>query len=278
MCLRVINMVRISVAGGVAGGFPEARFACLADTSLPEPAVEPADPWRERDNMSKRKVLMAAGALAAMAAAAVLTPFAASAQSTPPAASAAAAAPIEVAGVKYDGTVEVAGQKLQLNGAGIRYKAIFKVYTAGLYMNAKATTPEAVLANTGPKRMHIQMLRDIDGEELGKLFTKGMEQNATREEFGRSITGVLRMSEIFVQKKKLKTGESFGVDYIPGTGTVVFVNGQLVPGDPIKGEDFFNVLLKIWLGKSPADSDLKVALLGGAKAVASNRNAAGSGR
>ncbi len=59
---------------------------------------------------------------------------------------------------------------------------------------------------------------------------------------------------------------------------MVFVNGQLIPGDPIKGEDFFNVLLKIWLGKSPADSDLKVALLGGAKAVASNRNAAGSGR
>lgn len=224
--------------------------------------------------MSKRKVLMAAGVLAA----AMLTSIAASAQSSPAAAPAAAAAPIEVAGVKYDGNVEVAGQKLQLNGAGIRYKAIFKVYTAGLYMNAKATTPEAVLANTGPKRIHIQMLRDIDGEELGKLFTKGMEQNATREEFGRSITGVLRMSEIFVQKKKLKTGESFGVDYIPGTGTVVFVNGQLIPGDPIKGEDFFNVLLKIWLGKSPADSDLKVALLGGAKAVASNRNAAGSGR
>ncbi|WP_431101385.1 chalcone isomerase family protein [Roseateles noduli] len=227
--------------------------------------------------MSKRKVLMTAGVLAA----AMLSSSVASAQSTPPAASAAAAAataPIELAGVKYDGTVEVAGQKLQLNGAGIRYKAIFKVYTAGLYMNAKATTPEAVLANTGPKRMHIQMLRDIDGEELGKLFTKGMEQNASREEFGRSITGVLRMSEIFVQKKKLKTGESFGVDYIPGTGTVVFVNGQLMPGDPIKGEDFFNVLLKIWLGKSPADSDLKVALLGGAKAVASNRNAAGSGR
>jgi hypothetical protein len=224
--------------------------------------------------MSKRKVLMTAGLLAA----AMLTPLAASAQSTPPAASAAATAPIELAGVKYDGNIEVAGQKLQLNGAGIRYKAIFKVYTAGLYLNAKAVTPETVLANTGPKRMHIQMLRDIDGEELGKLFTKGMEQNASREEFGRSIVGVLRMSEIFVQKKKLKTGESFGVDYIPGTGTVVFVNGQLIPGEPIKGEDFFNVLLKIWLGKSPADSDLKVALLGGPKAVASNRNAAGSGR
>lgn len=228
--------------------------------------------------MSMRKVLMTAGVLAA----AMLTPFAASAQSTPAAASgvvpSAAAAAVEVAGVKYDGNVEVAGQKLVLNGAGIRYKAIFKVYTAGLYMNAKATTPEAILANTGPKRMHIQMLRDIDGEELGKLFTKGMEQNATRDEFGRSISGVLRMSEIFVQKKKLKTGESFGVDYIPGSGTVIFVNGQLIPGDPIKEAEFFNVLLKIWLGKSPADSDLKVALLGGKAAVASNRNAAGSSR
>ncbi|MGN7875439.1 Chalcone isomerase-like [Mitsuaria sp. PDC51] len=231
--------------------------------------------------MSKRNVLMAA------LAAAMLAPVGASAQSTPPGASsaapaappAAAPAPVELAGVKYDGTAEVAGQKLQLNGAGIRYKAIFKVYTAGLYLNAKATTPEAVLANNGPKRIHIQMLRDIDGEELGKLFTKGMEQNATREEFGRSISGVLRMSEIFVQKKKLKTGESFGVDYIPGTGTVVFVNGQLIPGEPIKGEDFFHMLLKIWLGKSPADSDLKVALLGGAKpAATSSRNAAGSNR
>lgn len=222
------------------------------------------------------KVLMAAGVVAA----ATLMAGAVRAQPAPPAASAAAAATatVEVAGVKYDAAAEVAGQKLQLNGAGIRYKAIFKVYTAGLYLNAKASTPEAVLANTGPKRIHIQMLRDIDGEELGKLFTKGMEQNATREEFGRSISGVLRMSEIFVQKKKLKSGETFGVDYIPGTGTVVFVNGQLIAGEPIKEADFFNMLLKIWLGKSPADSDLKVALLGGAKAPASTRNAAGSSR
>lgn len=192
---------------------------------------------------------------------------------------AAPAAAMEVAGVKYDGQAEVAGQKLQLNGAGVRYKAIFRVYTAGLYLNSKAASTEAVLANAGPKRIHIQMLRDIDGEELGKLFTKGMEQNATRDEFGRGINGVLRMADIFVQKKKLTTGESFGVDYIPGTGTVVFVNGKAMPGDPIKEVEFFNMLLKIWLGKSPADDGLKSALLGGGTArPTSSRNAAGSSR
>jgi Chalcone isomerase-like len=169
--------------------------------------------------------------------------------------------PVDVAGVKYETTAEVAGQKLQLNGAGIRYKAIFKVYTAGLYLGSKAGTPEAVMSAPGAKRLHIQMLRDIDGNELGKLFTKGMEQNASREEFAKAINGVLRMADIFASKKKLTTGENFGVDWVPGTGTVVYVNGKAT-GEPIKEAEFYNVLLKIWLGKSPADDQLKDALLG----------------
>jgi len=174
----------------------------------------------------------------------------------------ALAQPVDVAGVRYEPQAEAGGQKLQLNGAGIRYKAIFKVYTAGLYLNAKAGTPEAVLANPGPKRLHIQMLRDIDGNELGKLFTKGMEDNATREEFARAINGVLRIADIFAAKKKLASGEHFSVEWLPGTGTVVYVNGSRVAGDPIKEPEFFNVLLKIWLGRSPADAQLKDALLG----------------
>jgi hypothetical protein len=169
---------------------------------------------------------------------------------------------IEVGGVKYEPTAEVGGQKLQLNGAGIRYKVIIKVYTAGLYLNAKTGTPEEALANSGPKRLHIQMLRDIDGNELGKLFTKGMQDNASREEFSKAINGVLRIADIFAAKKKLATGENFSVEWLPGTGTVVYVNGTKVAGDPIKEPEFFNVLLKIWLGKSPADAQLKDALLG----------------
>ncbi|MFX8281883.1 chalcone isomerase family protein, partial [Acinetobacter baumannii] len=86
---------------------------------------------------------------------------------------AARADTVEVANVKYETAVDLAGQKLQLNGAGIRYKFVVKVYTAGLYLTTKAGTTQEVLAAPGPKRMHIQMLRDIDGNELGKLFTKG---------------------------------------------------------------------------------------------------------
>jgi hypothetical protein len=167
----------------------------------------------------------------------------------------------DVAGVKYENSVQVGNTPLVLNGAGVRYKAIFKVYTAGLYMTKKANTTEGVLATPGPKRMHIVMLRDINASELGKLFTRGMEDNAPKDEFSKSISGTLKMSELFFQKKKLNAGDSFSVDWTPGVGTVIMINGK--PSvEPIKEPEFFTALVKIWLGQSPADSMLKDALLG----------------
>lgn len=167
----------------------------------------------------------------------------------------------DTAGVKYDSSVQVGGTTLQLNGAGVRYKAIFKVYTAGLYLNAKATTVDAVLSNAGPKRLHIVMLREIDANELGKLFTRGMQDNASREDFAKSIPGTIRMGEVFAAKKRMVVGENFGIDYVPGKGTQVLVNGKPT-GEPVKEPEFYTSMLRIWLGKSPADSNLKEALLG----------------
>lgn len=177
------------------------------------------------------------------------------------AAAAHAQQPVEVAGVRYEPQMTVAGSKLALNGAGIRYKFVIKVYTAGLYLGAKASTTEDVLAAPGPKRLHVVMLREINANDLGKLFTKGMQNNAPREEFSKSIPGTLRLADIFSTKKKLVAGENFTVDWTPGVGTIVMVNGE-VQGAPIKEPEFFRALLRIWLGDQPADDQLKELLLG----------------
>ena len=171
------------------------------------------------------------------------------------------AATVDVSSVKLEDRVTVAGQPLLLNGAGVRYKAVFKVYTAGLYLGQKAETTEAVLAATGPRRLSITMLRDIDSGELGKLFSRGMEDNMERAAFSKLIPGVLRMSQIFSDHKKLKEGETFLIDWIPGTGTVLTIKGN-VEGEPFKEPEFFNALMRIWLGPKPADWQLKDALLG----------------
>lgn len=174
---------------------------------------------------------------------------------------ASAGAQVTVSGVKFDESTDIRGAKAQLNGAGIRYKAIFKVYAAGLYLPKKAGTPEEALAAQGAKRISITMLREIDTGELGKLFTRGVEDNMDKAAFSKIIPGVIRMSQIFSDFKKLNAGDNFMIDWVPGTGTVITVKG--VPqGEPFKEPEFFNALLRIWLGPNPADWKLKDALLG----------------
>ena len=169
--------------------------------------------------------------------------------------------PIKLHGVSYAPSLQLQGQALQLNGAGTRYKAVFKVYTAGLYLEKPARSLQEIAALPGPKRISVTMLRDIDSAELGKLFSRGMEDNMERSAFSKLIPGVMRMSDIFTQHKKLLTGETFTVDWMPGQGTLVTVKGQ-AQGDAFKEPEFFNALLGIWLGPKPADQQLKKALLG----------------
>ena len=168
---------------------------------------------------------------------------------------------VTVADVKYEPTQALGDSTVQLNGAGVRYKAVFKVYTAGLYLEKKASTPQEVASQRGPKRLSITMLREIDSTELGKLFSRGMEDNMDRAAFSRIVPGVLRMSQIFSDHKKLQAGDQFMIDWISGTGTVITVKGK-VQGEPFKEPEFFNALMGIWLGNLPADFKLKDALLG----------------
>ena len=163
--------------------------------------------------------------------------------------------------MKFEDAVDLRGSKLVLNGAGVRYKAVFKVYAAGLYLGKKAVTPEEVLAAPGNKRMTVTMLRDIDAGELGKLFSRGMEDNMPKGDFAKLIPAVLRMSQMFSDYKNLKTGDVFTIDSVPGTGVIISIKGKPY-GEPFKEPDFFNALLLIWLGTHPADWKLKDALLG----------------
>ena len=173
----------------------------------------------------------------------------------------AAAATVDVAGVKLQDTIDLQGTKLQLNGAGVRYKAVFKVYAAGLYVGKKVATPEELFAAPGPKRISFTLLRDIDSNELGKAFTKGFEDNSPKNEMSKLLPSLFKMGQIFADQKKLMAGEGFTIDWIPGTGTVISVKGK-AQGEPLKEPEFYAALMRIWLGPVPADFKLKDALLG----------------
>ncbi len=167
----------------------------------------------------------------------------------------------EVAGVKIDDDATVANQKLVLNGAGIRTRLVFKVYVAALYLTQKKSDTKDILALSGAKRVGVTMLREVSSDELGQALITGIRKNSTPEETRRFGLQLLAMGDIFGKIPKLKKGETFSVDWIPNSGTVVVVDGKPV-ADPIPDEAFYNAILKIWLGDEPADAGLKPAMLG----------------
>jgi hypothetical protein len=168
----------------------------------------------------------------------------------------------EVAGVKLDDTVKVAGKDLKLNGLGVRSRAMFKVYAIGFYLGKKETSPEGVLTSPGPRRFTIVMLREVSGEDFGQAFMSGINANTDKAEKAKLVGQMVKFGEMFVSVGGLKKGDTLNVDWVPEKGTTIELNGKSIV-EPLPDQAFYNALLKIWIGEKPADSSLKPLLLGG---------------
>jgi len=165
----------------------------------------------------------------------------------------------EVGGVKLDDKVTLGGQELVLNGAGIRTKLMFKVYVGSLYVPAKATTPAAVLAK-GPRRVQLNMLRDVGADQMIEALTDGVHQGNPPAEAAAVKAQTDQLASILKAAGQLKEGNVLTFDFVDGA-TKVTLNGA--EKGTIPGEAFNKALTNAWLGDNPVQGDLKKAMLGG---------------
>jgi hypothetical protein len=178
------------------------------------------------------------------------------------AALAASAQPVEIEGVKLEPAAQVGSANLQLNGAGLRTRAIFKVYVAGLYVPQKSTDAAALLAQKGPRRLAITMLRNVDAESFAGALNEGLKNNHSEAQFAAFKTQIETLNANLTAVGEAKKGDVIHFEFVPEAGTRVTVNGQ-ARGTAIPGEDFYTAVLRVWLGEKPADSGLKKGLVGG---------------
>lgn len=169
---------------------------------------------------------------------------------------------VEVEGVKFEPAAQVGGQTLQLNGAGLRTRIFFKVYVAGLYVPQKANSAAALLAQKGPRRVAISMLREVDAETFAGSLNDGLKNNHTEQQLAAMKAQIDALISNFKSIGEARKGDVILIDFTPDAGTRLVVNGQ-PRGVAIPGEEFFTAVLRIWLGDKPADADLKKGMLGG---------------
>ena len=165
----------------------------------------------------------------------------------------------DVTGVPLPETVTLGSRPaLVLNGAGIRSKFFIKVYVGALYLPVRTRDVSAVLHHTGPVSMHMHFLHnEVSKEKLVKAWNEGFDANLDPAERTRLGARIARFNALFRTAHK---GDIIRLDFLPGSGTTVTINNE--SRGVIEGEDFMQAWLRIWLGKHPADADLKQGLLG----------------
>ena len=171
------------------------------------------------------------------------------------------AQPVEMEGQKFEPTVQVGGQTLNLNGIGLRKRAIFKVYVAGLYVSQKSTNAATLITDKGARRVSLRMLRDVDAGSFIDSFNEGLKSNLSEAQLTALKPQVDSLTATLKSIGEAKKGDAINFDYTPEGGTRISVNGQ-PRGDPIAGADFFAAVLRVWLGEKPADESLKKGMLG----------------
>ncbi len=168
---------------------------------------------------------------------------------------------LELAGVKLADTAQVGTANLQLNGAGIRTKLFFKIYVGALYLPQKQISADAIIADDHEHRVALHIVRDMGSDKLLHAFNEAIEANHTKDELDAMGAQFRQMAEIFNAVKEVKPGDVITLDYLPGSGTQISVNGAA--RGTVAGVAFNRALLKIWLGGKPVQDDLKKGMLGG---------------
>lgn len=177
-------------------------------------------------------------------------------------ASCASAWALVVADVQLEDKVSVSGTELTLNGAGVRKKfGLAKVYVAGLYLPAKASSADAVIAAKQPRRVLMVMKRGLEARQMLDAFHDGLKSNLSAAELDALKPQLTKLDAIFGAIKEAREGDRIALDVGADGGVKVLYNGQLK--DAIAGPDIGPALLKIWLGKKPVQDDLKQDMLKG---------------
>jgi len=170
------------------------------------------------------------------------------------------ASAMKIAGVDVPQSVIVENKALTLNGAGIRKKFFFKIYVGSLYLTKKQTTVSQILSDPGAKSIVMNFLyKEVSTQKLVDGWNEGFTNNSSAKEIMALQSRINQFNSLFTTVYK---GDEIRLDYLPGKGTLIKINGQFKGSIP--GEDFHRALLEIWLGPKPADANLKEEMLGNA--------------
>jgi hypothetical protein len=162
-----------------------------------------------------------------------------------------------LAGVTVPDSVQVDGDRLVLNGMGLREKFFIDVYVAALYLPRAERSEQSIFAADEKRQVVMHFVYDVTGEQMCEAWADSLEANrpnanaALKKDFDTLCTYMENVEE----------GDTMTFTYVPGEGTTVSVRGE--EKGTLGDKAFADAMFASWIGQHPATGKLKKGMLGG---------------
>lgn len=165
-------------------------------------------------------------------------------------------------GVDLPDTISAEGEKLILNGAGVRKHDGVKIYVGALYLAQKKSNSSVIIDEDRPMAIRLLWLRAMPRKTIVGIWRSSLGF-ATGGDLSPIRSQVKKIMEI-TQKVSINRFGSLDLIYIPGEGTKLFENSgkDTTYLGNIEGIEFKKTLFKIWLGDNPELVELRQSMLG----------------
>lgn len=147
----------------------------------------------------------------------------------------------------------------QLNGLAAHQELGSEQFIGALYLEATSDDRNIILAADGSKRMELRVTAEngIAARRFSRMWIEGMAINNTSAVLTDQADNMVRFSNAF--KGKLQKNDVVALSMEPGEGVDIELNGVVL--DTINDDDFFNLLLRTWIGNVPLSSTYRANLL-----------------
>ncbi len=151
-----------------------------------------------------------------------------------------------------------AHQQLTLNGLAVHWALGREYYIGSLYLPETSSDPETILAMDGLKRMEFKVTNEKwSPRRFAQMWNQAILINNKPEDLNAVSDAIIAFTGL--AKDNLIYGDHILIDYTPGEGSKISLNGSLMFAT--KHDSFFTLLLNTWVGRRPPSSDFKTAIL-----------------
>lgn len=165
-------------------------------------------------------------------------------------------AQVTISGATFQKKMDIKGQMVNYNGAGIRTKYGMNLYVSALYLPSQTSDFNKIINANEVQVINIKIISSMVTREK---FNESVKEGFAKASHGKATADQMTAFKTFFSAE-IKNKDDILLIYRPNVGVQIMINGTFK--GKVEGLEFKKALWSIWLGNAPADAKLKKKMLG----------------